>query len=215
MASTRDVGDKLRQVVDKADEILAALLVAGDLAGEAATTIEIAGAGSGEADVVIASATFREVEHDASRTLTHAVDDAVRAVNRIIDTLGTTAPALPGPGEGTSVSSARPSEEQRVEALRGELPPSVERLTGAKTHGRWFKRRGTFYVTTHVEMKVAARMRTKGIRHATLIANNTPCDNIWGCENLVGIVLPAGSSLTVFGPNGYERTFTGGKKPPW
>ncbi|GAA1315727.1 DddA-like double-stranded DNA deaminase toxin [Saccharothrix xinjiangensis] len=134
--------------------------------------------------------------------------------------------------------------ERRVEALRRELPPPVRPGSGQKTHGRLmvgdgpaeavvsgddadtravhdalldrgYPLPGPPVVATHVEMKVAARMRRDGITDAVVVVNHSPCRLMWGCENLLGVVLPEGSRLTVYGTDGYQRIFTGGKRPPW
>lgn len=66
-----------------------------------------------------------------------------------------------------------------------------------------------------VEMKMAAYMRNHGIRSATLLINNTPCRGPLGCDELVPVLLPEGSTLTVHGANGFTKTYAGGATPPW
>ncbi|MFT7834569.1 SCP1.201-like deaminase [Saccharothrix sp. BKS2] len=70
-------------------------------------------------------------------------------------------------------------------------------------------------MATRVEMKAAARMRNEGIGQATVVINHVSCLLDSGCKSLIGVVLPEGSSLTVHGAGGHQRTFTGGKQPPW
>ena len=68
---------------------------------------------------------------------------------------------------------------------------------------------------SHVEMKLVALMRANNIRHAGIVINNVPCPGDFGCETLAGVLLLEGYSITVYGSNGYRRTFTGGKRAPW
>jgi hypothetical protein len=67
----------------------------------------------------------------------------------------------------------------------------------------------------HAETKLAAYIRDNDIRHATVVVNNPACPGTFGCETLVGLILPAGFSLTIHGPDGYNKTITGGLRPPW
>ncbi len=76
-------------------------------------------------------------------------------------------------------------------------------------------RPGRPYTASHAELKLAAHMRANGIRHATIVINHVPCKLDFGCEALLGVLLPEGYSLTVYGTDGYHRTFKGGKRPPW
>ena len=157
--------------------------------------------------------------------------------------IGSSQPST-APDVTPSSATASPVPASRIDALRSELPPPVQPRTGAKTHGRWvtpdgrvreitsgddidakdawtalvnegYPLPGQPWVASHAEMKVAAHMRNNDIKHAELLINNTPCLLDLGCESLIGVVLPAGSSLTVHGVDGYKQTFTGGKRPPW
>jgi hypothetical protein len=109
-----------------------------------------------------------------------------------------------------------------------------------KTHGRWvdgqgkvqrvvsgedqyseaasalFKKAGVppnkkLAIVTHAEVKVVAQMIEAGQKHSEIIVNNRPCPGPLGCDALLPVILPEGSSLTVHGPN-YRKTFTGGKQ---
>lgn len=133
---------------------------------------------------------------------------------------------------------------ERIERVRRELPPPVVPDTGQKTHGRWITpegevrplvsgygelleecekafsdlglRRGLPNIAAHVETKLAAYMRNHNVRTATLIINNRPCeDGPVTCEQMVPALLPEGHTLTVYGPNGFSRTYRGGATPPW
>ncbi|MGQ0841562.1 DddA-like double-stranded DNA deaminase toxin [Actinokineospora sp.] len=63
----------------------------------------------------------------------------------------------------------------------------------------------------HVEMKLAVQMRHNKTQHIDVVINNRPCHGPYGCEKLLPIVLPAGYTITVHGPN-YRKTFTGGAR---
>lgn len=67
--------------------------------------------------------------------------------------------------------------------------------------------RGELMTPTHVETKFAMFMRLRGLTHETIMVNQVPCKGKWGCEELMGRILPAGSTLTVFGPNGFIETY--------
>ena len=71
--------------------------------------------------------------------------------------------------------------------------------------------RGELMTPTHVETKFAMVMRLRGLKHETIVVNQVPCKGKWGCEELIHRILPAGSTLTVFGPNGFIETYP---KPP-
>lgn len=78
---------------------------------------------------------------------------------------------------------------------------------------------GTPVTAAHVEIKIAVHLARSGVRHATLVLNNTPCKGRFGCDTLVPVVLPEGSSLTVHGvaPDGRTvmKTYTGGAAASW
>lgn len=141
--------------------------------------------------------------------------------------------------EPTSSGPWRLSADQVAKLRRDLPEDVSRRGAGRKTHGRWvgpdgvvrsiisavdelsrgadawFRSHGIAPVVhTHCEVKVAYRLRLAAERrsghyHASLIVNNTPCDDRLGCETLLPTVLPPGSTLTVYGPAGYRRTFTG------
>jgi len=144
-------------------------------------------------------------------------------------------PACPVPPE--------PGSPEHIARLRDQLPSPVQER-GQKTHGRWFApespdqeivsgegadadmaaeflkslnmpRRGVPFIASHVETKLAVHMRNHDIQHATVLINNVPCLGMFGCEALIGMILPAGSTLRIYGSNGYEQTIAGGRKAPW
>ncbi|AVT32940.1 hypothetical protein C6361_29650 [Plantactinospora sp. BC1] len=64
-------------------------------------------------------------------------------------------------------------------------------------------------VKSHVEGHAAALMRQNGIPNAELYINRVPCGSGNGCAAMLPHMLPEGATLRVYGPNGYDRTFTG------
>lgn len=66
---------------------------------------------------------------------------------------------------------------------------------------------GSITTPSHVETKFAMRMRVQGLKHETIIVNKLPCPGKWGCRALIGLILPPGSTLTVFGPDGFKKTY--------
>lgn len=148
------------------------------------------------------------------------------------------------PDAATASTPPRHGSSEQVETLRDQLPPPVQPGTGRRTHGRWiasgddevsaivsgrdaaseqawellratdFPEPGAPVTVTHVETKVAVTMRQKGIRHATVVLNNRPCRDRYGCDTVVPVLLPEGSTLTVHAPN-YRKTYTGGMRAPW
>ena len=67
--------------------------------------------------------------------------------------------------------------------------------------------KGEIMSPTHVETKFAMRMRLSGLKQETIVVNKFPCEGKWGCETLLGYILPPGATLTVFGPAGFKRTY--------
>jgi len=65
-------------------------------------------------------------------------------------------------------------------------------------------------VLNHAEGHAAAIMRTRKLKNTTLYVNNEPCDTSpYGCERVLPRILPKGSTMTVYGPNGYVRVYEG------
>ncbi|ASU78017.1 hypothetical protein CDG81_06500 [Actinopolyspora erythraea] len=54
--------------------------------------------------------------------------------------------------------------------------------------------------STHVETKVAMRMREAGVTHAAVTINNEVCDGPLGCRAAVAAILPKGYVLDVYEP---------------
>jgi hypothetical protein len=66
---------------------------------------------------------------------------------------------------------------------------------------------GDIMSPSHVELKFAMRMRLRGMKHETIAVNKLPCKGRFGCEELLRDVLPDGSTLTIFGPDGFKETY--------
>ncbi|WP_410665078.1 DddA-like double-stranded DNA deaminase toxin [Amycolatopsis sp. lyj-84] len=134
----------------------------------------------------------------------------------------------PGVHTTTTPTKSDPISQDRVDDLKRDLPPRVDRREGQKTHGQWvtdsgegdvghivsgrddleaaavqfFKDQGARRIpstTADVEVKLAVHMQNKGIISATVAVNNEVCKGPFGCETLVPKILPQGSALTVYG----------------
>ncbi len=100
-----------------------------------------------------------------------------------------------GEDDGEEISSGKDDDSREVGRLLGQRGvPMASRLD----------------VTTHVEMKVAARMIRAEVPHAEIVINQVVCAGRLGCARLP-VLLPAGYSITVHGP-GYTQTFEGAWK---
>ncbi|ACU35845.1 DddA-like double-stranded DNA deaminase toxin [Actinosynnema mirum] len=241
MASIGEVADRLALVVELVGRCRDALAAARVLVREARAGLAEAleGAAGLEGDAARALDAFAGVADGVRDELGPLLDgiaarlEAVRA-------------ALLGEGGGAGDDEPPAVPWDRVERLRRELPPPVVPNTGQKTHGRWIgpdgqarpivsgrddksvlvnpllRGKGAPGPTrrdSDVEMKLAAHMAARGIRHATVVINNTPCRGPLRCDTLVPILLPEGSTLTVHGINeNGTRTrirYTGGARPWW
>ena len=238
MTSLGDVAGALRHVLDTIDRSMAAHHQVSELAEQARDLLEVTGSGSDHADVEQACAWFTRVveeitEPEGQLSTLATIADEIRSYLRCNGLTQNTTPQQP----------ARSIAEQ-VEVLRRELPPPVQPGTGQRTHGRWFANdsdhvseivsghepesseawrllrvtdfpeQGAPITVTHVETKVAVRMRSGNIRHATVVLNNRPCRDRYGCDTVVPVLLPEGSTLTVHAPN-YRKTYSGGMRAPW
>lgn len=227
-------GDALRRVLATIDRSIAEHHHAADLAEQARDLLAAAASGTLQTDAEQACALFTraiegitEPEGQLSGLATAA--ELVRSCLRNL-------------GISHDAGSVAPIAPMRQPAP--SFRPPVQSGTGQKTHGRWFAHgrddvqpivsgedaesaevwralqetrfpeKGPPITITHVETKLAVRMRREKIQHASVIINYTPCRQKWGCDNLLPVLLPEGCTLTVYGPN-YRKTFTGGKRPPW
>jgi hypothetical protein len=67
-------------------------------------------------------------------------------------------------------------------------------------------------VASHVEAKFALFMRERGLTQETIVVNKVPCDGDFGCDTLLNRFLPAGATLTVFGPGKFKTTYRNPQK---
>lgn len=148
------------------------------------------------------------------------------------------------PARPSAPDGKRLTREEAAKVAESLPPPVPRPNTsGQKTHGRWFDEHGQAHAITSgqdedsakvwetlqqqdipvsgpptavadVEQKLAVRMVQDGRQHVDVVINNLPCVGRFGCDALVPVILPAGYSLTVHGPN-YRKTYTGGAKPWW
>ncbi|WP_322770698.1 DddA-like double-stranded DNA deaminase toxin, partial [Frankia sp. Cr1] len=62
---------------------------------------------------------------------------------------------------------------------------------------------------SHVEAHAAAQMRLQNVTEGTLYINRVPCGGVTGCDTLLPRMVPKGSRLTIYGPNGFVRVVEG------
>ncbi len=64
-------------------------------------------------------------------------------------------------------------------------------------------------IAAHVETKLAVRMARTGLDDVTVTINHVPCAGPLGCDKVLPNVLPAGSTLTVYGvtADGTPKTY--------
>ncbi|WP_082860123.1 DddA-like double-stranded DNA deaminase toxin [Alloactinosynnema sp. L-07] len=69
--------------------------------------------------------------------------------------------------------------------------------------------RGELWAAAHVEVKLAARLRSMTAKNVTLAINNQPCDTgPWSCDQLLPQVLRPGQRVTIYWPSG-KQTYRG------
>jgi hypothetical protein len=73
---------------------------------------------------------------------------------------------------------------------------------------------GGFDAATHVETKIAYRMRAYGITFAAVVINNEVCDGIYGCMYAVPAILPRGYTLVIWEPGAVKPIRLRGKAQP-
>jgi hypothetical protein len=141
MASLGDVGTTLRRALDKLDQSTAAHRKAADFARAARDLLAVVGAGTSQDDVERACTEFTAVvdgivEPEGQLDGLAAAAETIRgyAVQLGIDLV----PQTSKPSAASSIENATapveamrvPASAERVEALRAQLPPPVERGTG-------------------------------------------------------------------------------------
>ena len=66
---------------------------------------------------------------------------------------------------------------------------------------------------SHVELKYAMMMWKGNIKDGRLFINNEPCTTGDGnCDTILPLVMPPGSSLKIYGPNGFEKVYRAAKE---
>lgn len=70
---------------------------------------------------------------------------------------------------------------------------------------------GQHPAATHVEVKVTMTMREHHVGRGVLVINNAegPCPGAYSCQQVLDVLLPPGTPLTVWWPGGRHETFTG------
>lgn len=249
MASLGKIGEGLNRVLNKAAEAGAALRTASELAGDAQDLLKSAAEGSLQADVENVNTQFAEAVDGIARLHRHlgAAVDGTQKILHHLELGENTAtplvlrrtPEVPQRGTSERVERLRRDLPPPVQPRTGQKThgrwftdtdapgTSARELTSG--HDEWSEVAerhlldmgvpGTPVTAAHVEIKIAVHMARSGVRHATLVLNNTPCKGRFGCDTLVPVVLPEGSSLTVHGvaPDGRTmmKTYTGGAAASW
>ncbi|MCP3802344.1 hypothetical protein NLX83_24030 [Allokutzneria sp. A3M-2-11 16] len=62
-------------------------------------------------------------------------------------------------------------------------------------------------IAVHVELKTLVWMRANRRQHTTIVIDNEPCPGPYGCDKVMPKLLRPGESLTIYGPEGYRKTF--------
>ncbi|GAA4005881.1 SCP1.201-like deaminase [Allokutzneria multivorans] len=233
MSTLGDVISRLRGVVSSCGQAQAGLGQAADLLDEAGAQYSDATAGTRDPSA-----------HDALSLLGRSaaeLNTALRSVMALGERVRDFITALAGDGTVQPTTYVVPQRDL-IDRLRAELPPPVVPRSGQKTHGRWIGPDGSTHTeisgrdakyeraiqffkdmrvsripskASDVEMKLAVHMRVNGIRSATLLVNHVPCPGPLGCDALIGVILPKGYTLTVYGADGFYRRYQGGKTSSW
>ncbi len=201
-----------------------------DAAEEVRSLIEQVAAGSDQAELHQVLGWFEQVTGgiDELQRKLSVIHAAVTDMANRLEGSGRTgellAPAPPAPATPPAASSSRET------ALLAKLPERV----GGKTSGIWVDEngtehdivsgehdwqqardvlaelrigpaRGTLWVASHVEVKLAATLRGLAAERVTLAVNNAPCDEgRWSCDRLLPRILRPGQTVTVYWPGGMQ-----------
>ncbi|WP_103349684.1 DddA-like double-stranded DNA deaminase toxin [Amycolatopsis sp. CA-128772] len=234
----------VNQAVDKITAVTTRLQEAGTAAEEASQALAQATQGSSEHEVTQALGLLAEAVRGTT-DLSNAVTKASGDLSAYAKSLGGGTADDQGPGRMSGQVSATPpaaKTDDPVEVLRRQLPPPVTRR-GQKTHGVWTapgkgaaalaSGKGSYAdrvnevlqeagcprlpvtASRDVELQIAAEMRDTGITDATVAINNQPCTGPTSCDGLLSVVLPPGSTLTVYGTDGFKKVYKGGATPWW
>lgn len=229
---------------EKVAAALASVATFRQMLEEAQQALATATEGTGVHEVTQALGLLAQAGGEDAGRLEQVINAAARDIATYLDK-HPGEPAGAGAAPATSSSSTAPAKDpagDAVEQARRNLPPAVSKR-GEKTHGRWFEPgkpagalvsgkdeltervdqvlqeegcpRRPVTASADVELKLAAHMRDQGITDASVVINNQPCKGSLSCDELVPVVLPPGASLTVYGPGGFVKTYTGGAKPWW
>ncbi|GAA2679661.1 MULTISPECIES: DddA-like double-stranded DNA deaminase toxin [Actinosynnema] len=231
MASIGEVVAALRQVIE--DLPFAQLAAALDAAQEARDLIDVVARGSGQDEFFQVSEWFRQAAEgieEIQTRLNTIQREATVAANRL-EGDPATAPATSA-GRTSPVPAVSDLPDVTPEALLRRLPvrsSPTDRTSGlwldqdrtvrGPVHsGRGQAREqavdvlrhlgispphGTLAVADHVEVQVAARVRSEGLARATLAVNNEPCRRgRFSCDRVLPRVLGPGQRLTVHWPGG-------------
>ncbi|WP_285643425.1 DddA-like double-stranded DNA deaminase toxin [Lentzea sp. NBRC 102530] len=230
-------------MLDKAAEAGAALQTAAELAEDAQQLLSSAVGASGQSDAETTNAQFAEVVGGATE-LHRLLGAGIAGVESMPHRFALEDAA---PSSRSVRNLPEHGSREHVERLRRDQPPPVQPRSGRRTHGSWFTDAdravrkltsgedewyevarqhlkemgvpGTPVTAVDVEVKLAVHMARNNVQHATVVLNNTPCKGRFGCDVLVPVVLPEGSTLTVHGITSDGRitrkTYTGGAPAPW
>lgn len=241
VATFQEVADGLDRVAGKSDEVVDALVRAGRLAAEAVEMLTAVAQGAGhleyEFDEVVQH--WSTVAHEIGE-LVRAVTAGRRRVERHRESLNsdlsrTRAHPDSPPGLTTS-ARVRPADACWIEQQRAVLPTYVtsgffrddegnsdlvQSGDAASEEVRAIARHvaelglirpgSTPWVASHVEAKVAWRMREATAEHVEkveLVINNVICQGDLACEELLPDILLPGQTLVVHDLRG-TRTFHG------
>lgn len=152
MALIRDVAARVRAACEKGRQARSALERAEDLAEEAHDELARTLAGSTDPDVGPMLASFLAVKDGCKGYLWPLLNEAVKDAESYADHLASAShteslrPEPQRPAQPVAQPPRHPSAEpddppvippERIERLRGDLPPPVMPSTGQKTHGWW------------------------------------------------------------------------------
>jgi Double-stranded DNA deaminase toxin A len=200
--SVKDTITRLRAAAAAA--VPTALADAVDAFEMATRILTLASEGSTSSQAGAAAAGFDQAAAatgEAHRACVMAKDAIDQLIARLLGDISPSVDHVPQQGKRLTADE--------VAKMSAPLPPPVPKPdpNNKKTHGRWIDGRGN----THVEVKVAVRMIQQKQRHSNIAINNLPHIGPLGYDSLLPILLPEDYSVTVYGPDGYSQTFTGGK----
>ncbi|WP_086822685.1 DddA-like double-stranded DNA deaminase toxin [Allokutzneria sp. NRRL B-24872] len=120
--------------------------------------------------------------------------------------------AMPPPVLKARASGAWVRPDGTVESLTsGKATPwFAPTQEWAQANGYAFPR-GTWWLSVHIEMQFAIRMRAAGLTEETILVDRRPCEPALpgqdSCDTLLGDFLPEGARLTVIDRDGNRYTY--------